>query len=140
MRGDVLVVLSMLLASCGPASQSDGSNNAAVEEDEFPKPGEYHIIRDVTAGATTNRYETDSSIDASTRDQLLVLLSGSMDSPFCDDRQVTIGGGSFSIRQDCNNMAIDTHGTYSPDSIDITYERTVNGTVHTDTASYRLKD
>lgn len=140
MRKFVVMMLGVMLVSCGQAPQANVADNQAAEENEFPKPGDYHIIRDVTVGNTTNRYETDSSVDASSRDQLLVLVSGSMDSPFCDDRQVTIGGGSFSIRQDCNNMAVDTHGTYSPDSIDITYERTVNGAAHTDTATYRLKD
>jgi len=137
---EFVLMMSLMLASCGAAPQANVADNQVADENEFPKPGEYHVIRDVTVGNTTNRYETDSSVDASSRDQLLVMVSGSMDSPFCDDRRVTIGGGSFSIRQDCNNMAVDTHGTYSPDSIDITYERTVNGTVHTDRASYRLKD
>ena len=37
-------------------------------------------------------------------------------------------------------MTIDTHGTYSRDSIDVTYDKTIAGTSYRDTASYRLKN
>lgn len=139
MRAVIVTVLGAALASCDSMPQARAADDGPVAETGFPKPGEYHIVRDVTAGGATNRWESDSHVDASSRELLERLVAGGGGSLNCGDRRVDIGGGSFSVRETCSTMAIDTHGTYSKDSIDVAYDRTVAGVTRTDTASYRLK-
>ena len=144
MRGILWFMLGATLATCDavPEAGATGETNE-VAAGGFPKAGEYHIVRDVTAAGATSRYESDAPVAASTREGLEKLVAGGA-SLYCRDREVKIGGGSFSVRETCGgpsgDMAIDTHGTYSTDSIDVTYDRTVAGVTHRDTASYRLKD
>ena len=87
MRALVLIVLGATLAGCGvepQASKAREDNGSASSE--FPKVGDYHIVREVTAGDTTRRYESDSHIAASTREEFEQLVAGGGESLNCHDR------------------------------------------------------
>jgi hypothetical protein len=143
MRVVIVTILGAALASCDSMPQANARDDGPVAENGFPKPGEYHVVRDVNVGGVPTRYESDSHVDASSREQLVQLVGGSGDSPDCDDRRIDVGGGSFTVRQTCNGplgeTTIDTHGTYSKDSIDVTYDKIVAGTAYSDATSYRLR-
>ena len=144
MRTGVLIVLGATLAACGAVNES-ATNSAELADsgETFPVKGEYHRTSDRTVAGQLQRMETDGPLDASTREDFERLVAGA-DIASCDDRKVDIGGGSFSVRMTCNGGSYGEYtlvrqGTYSKDSVDMTYEWTSGGAATTETVSYRLK-
>lgn len=133
------------LGGCDKLPQAQARTHpAAAASGEFPKAGNYHVIRDRSEGGQLKRDESDRWIDASNREAFEELVA--QGSSNCRDRQVEIGGGSFSVRMICDapdgdihNIGMESHGSYSPDSIDITSDTTLWGMQIRETASYRLK-
>jgi hypothetical protein len=84
-------------------------------------------------------------VDASSRiafDALVAPPDGSN----CRDRQVSIGGGAFSIRMTCDapdgdihNIVIQRSGSYSESAIQMTTDTILWGHPIRETASYRFR-
>lgn len=147
MRLLALTLVGMALAGCDKLPKAEARERPATARasSEFPKAGDYHIIRDRDEGGQMKREEVDMWVDASNREALEELVA--QGSSRCRDRQVEIGGGSFSVRMTCDapdgdihNIGMESHGSYSPDSIDINSETTLWGMHIRESASYRLKD
>ena len=143
MRGVLLIMLGAMLAGCAESGPQDGNTTAEAGE-TFPVPGNYHRTSDRTSDGQTQRMESDGPLDASTR-QLFERLVAGADISSCRDREVDIGGGSFSVRMTCDgprgsDVAINRRGSYSKDSIDITYETMMDGAATQETVSYRFTD
>ena len=143
MRGVMLILLGVALAGCGETTPQ-AANKAAVADasETFPVWGNYHRISDRTSNGETQRMETDGPLEASTRESFEKLVAGA-EVDTCRNREVDIGGGSFSVRMTCNgpngsDVAVSRHGTYSKDSIDITFETMMDGAASQETVSYRL--
>ena len=146
MRSLVVTVLGAALAGCGNLPQSSGTAEAGSSgADPFPKKGQYTIVRDRIEGDELKRVESDRWIAASNRGDFEKLIAGDAGSN-CRDRQVEIGGGSFSVKMTCDapdgdihNIGIERRGTYTMDSIDIADEIILWGMPFKETASYRFK-
>ena len=145
MRGLVVTVLGAALAGCGNLPQSSGTAEAGSSgADRFPKKGQYHIVRDRISGDELKRVESDRWIDVSNRQAFEEFVARD-DGSNCRDRQVDIGGGSFSVKMTCDapdgdihNIGIERQGSYSKDSIDIEVQTTLWGMPFRETASYRF--
>jgi hypothetical protein len=140
MRRFGLAAVCLAVAACDEAQREA----TTVPADNFPKAGDYHMIRDVNEGGQQKRVETDIWIDASNRVAFEKLIARGTSN--CSDREVEIADGEFSARMTCDapdgdihNIGLEAHGTYSKDSIDIFSTTTLWGTPITDTTSYRLK-
>ena len=146
MRLLLVISLGTVSASCDKVPQAAArQERAAPGESEFPRAGNYHIIRDRTEGGALKREEVDRRVDVSNRAAFeeLVARDGGSD---CRDRQVDIGGGSFSVRMTCDapdgdihNIRMEAHGSYSKDSIEIASETSFWGMAIRESANYRLK-
>ena len=144
MRRVIIVSLASTLVACGKAPQAAAEQQTRPPS-EFPAKGDYHIIRDRTEGGQLKRSESDMWIDASDREAFEELVARDGGSR-CRDRQVEIGGGSFSVRVTCDapdgdihNIRMESHGSYTKDSIDIDSETSFWGLSIRESASYRLK-
>lgn len=143
MRGAMLIMLGATLAGCGETIPQAGNTPTGADVGEtFPVQGNYHRTSDRTGNGETQRMETDGPLDASTRELFERLVAGP-DAGKCRDREVDIGGGSFSVRMTCNgpygsDVAINRQGSYSKDSLDITYETMMDAAATQETVSYRL--
>jgi hypothetical protein len=139
----MLIMLVTTLAGCGQAVPQAGDKPAVADAGEtFPVQGNYHRISDRTRNGETQRMETDGPLDVSTRETFEREVAG-VDTGTCRDREVAIGGGSFSVRMTCNgphggDVAINRQGSYSKDSLDVTYETMLDGAATQETVSYRL--
>lgn len=129
-----------MLGGCGDESPTSPMRAKAAAG--FPKAGIYDIVRD----SPSRREETDKWVDASNRAAFETVVAGG-DGSNCRDRQITIGGGTFSVRMTCDThegeirgIGIERFGSYSESSIDITTETTLWGTPIRETAIYRLRE
>ena len=142
--GAMAAILAAALSGCGEIGAAPGDRaDAADSGEKFPVKGEYHRTSDRTVGGQLQRLETDGPLAASTREEFEQLVAGT-DIDSCRDRQVDIGSGSFSVKMTCDGgsygeYTLGRQGSYSKNSIDMTYERTSDGTTATETVSYRLK-
>jgi hypothetical protein len=139
-----------MLAGCGDlssAKRENGSDNASRPAEAgagrgFPRAGTYDIVRE-SAGRPA---ETSTMwVDASNRAAFEALVAGP-DGSACRDRQVSIGGGSFSVRMTCDapdgdihNIAIQRSGSYSESAIRMTTDTILWGHPIRETASYRFR-
>lgn len=149
MRTAISIAAMALLAGCDemPAGKHNKAAPAASAADAgFPEAGKYHVVHDTGEGSDSKREESDTSLDVSDRGKFVDKIAKD-DGSNCRDKQVTIGGGSFSVHMVCDapdgdihNIALDRRGTYSPDSIDMTTDTQFWGTLIRETSSYRLKD
>lgn len=144
MRLLAAALLGLALGGCDKLPQARERAVAAASS-EFPKAGEYHIIHDRDERGELKRDESDQFLDVSDRGKFADQLARD-DGTNCRDRQVTIGGGSFSVHMICDapdgdihNIGLDRRGTYSTDSIDVATETTLWGMPFRETYSYRLK-
>jgi hypothetical protein len=143
--GVCLVSLAAALSGCTDfANPTDNAANVAAAENGFPVKGEYHRISDRTVNGQLQRMETDGPLDASTRESFERLVAGA-DIDSCRDRHADIANGSFSVSMTCtgyggSDATLGRHGSYSKNSIDITYETAMGGVSTTETVSYRLND
>jgi hypothetical protein len=146
MRIWIMLLAGCALAGCGKSTAVSGekSSNTAAPDDLFPKAGNYHVIHDGMGRVGQDREETDTWLDVSDREKFaaqFVRDGGSR----CRDQSVELGGGSFSVKMTCDapdgdihNIGMESHGTYSRDSIDITNDMTLWGSPIRETYSYRL--
>jgi hypothetical protein len=146
MRIWIILLTSCALAACNQAEAVSGKHSSAgkTPDDIFPKSGNYHVIHDGIGAAGENREESDTWLDVSDRDKFkeqFVRDGGSR----CRDQSVELGGGSFSVKMTCDapdgdihNIGMESHGTYSRDSIDVTNDVTLWGSPMRETYSYRL--
>lgn len=137
-----LIVAGMFVALAAFASPYLSSLSGAGGSEGFPKPGTYAVVTERSGHHESGKVQ----IDASTRSAFLGLVARE-DGTRCRDRQVTVGGGAFSISMTCNaydgdihNIVIERHGTYSEKSIDLVSTIKLWGMPITETSSYRLQD
>lgn len=141
----ILLAIGMTASACGQKEKTPSVRPAeAVGEEQFPKRGMYHIIRDRFESGHQVREETDMSVDASYRVAFEELVAGP-DGTNCRDRQVAIGDGHFRVRMTCDahdgdihNIGIEREGSYAADRIDMTIVTTLWGMPIRENRSYRL--
>lgn len=135
--------LARLSAQRNEASASSGpaATEARPSSGGFPHAGTYDIVRD-----TMGRREASNMwVDASNPEAFEMLVARP-DGSNCRDRQVSIGGGSFTVRMTCDapdgdihNIAIQRSGSYSERSIQMTSETRFWSYTIRETASYQLR-
>jgi hypothetical protein len=146
MRSVIGIAVIILLAGCSkPSSPNENGKAEAAASDSFPQKGNYHVVHDLMQGSENKREEFDLWLDVSDRGKFAGQLAKD-DGTNCRDKDVAIGGGSFSVHMTCDapdgdihNIGIDRRGTYSADSIDATAETVLWGTPMRESYSYRLK-
>jgi hypothetical protein len=109
---------------------------------DFPKAGTYTVVTDRFGHLS----ESKVLVQASSRSAFENLVAGNFGSR-CSNRQVSIGGGSFKVSITCgtpdgdiNNVVLERHGTYTPNSIEIVSTTKLWGVPMVETSTYRLRD
>lgn len=139
----LLAALAATLGACESRPQPGvAKGEAETASDGFPKVGTYDVIVEGPEGTKESRIFLEVSNRAAFEEHF-----ARSDGSRCRDRQVKVGGGSFSIKMTCDapdgdihNIGLESFGRYSESSIDMTTETTLWGRPFQEHSSFRLRE